>query len=51
MGVPGTELHVVAHHQQGDTLREQRPEDLREELLELRVKALGGLVQQQDLRL
>ena len=51
MGVSGAELYVVAHHQQGDALREQGTENFREQLLELRVKALGGLIQQQDLRL
>ena len=50
MGVPGTELNVVAHHEDGHAPAEQRLEDLGEHLLELRVQALGGLVHQQDLR-
>ena len=51
MGVPGAELHVVADHQQGHPLPQQSPQNQGEGLLELRVQALGGLVQQQDLRL
>ncbi len=44
VGVPGTELNVVAHHEDGHAPAEQRLEDLGEHLLELRVQALGGLV-------
>ena len=51
MSVPGAEFHVVAHHQQGDALCQQGAENFCEQLLELRVKALGRLIQQQNFRL
>ena len=51
MGIAGAELHVVADHQQRHPAGQQRPQNQGEGLLELRIQALGGLVQQQDLRL
>ena len=51
MGISGAELHIVADHQQRHAPGQQRAEDLRKHLLEFRVQTLGGLVQQQDLRL
>ena len=50
MGIAGAELHVVADHEDGHAPRRQRPEDGCQFLLELRVQPLGGLVQQQYLR-
>lgn len=51
MSVPGTKLHIVAHHQQRHALPKQRAENFRELLLKFRVEALGRLVQQQNFRL
>ena len=51
MSVPGTELHIVAHHQQRHALPKQRAENFRELLLKFRVEALGRLVQQENFRL
>ena len=50
MGVAGAELHVVADHDHGDAARRQRAKDGGELLLEFGVQPLGGLVQQQYLR-
>ena len=50
MGVAGAEFHIVADHDHGDASRRQGAEDGGQLLLELGVQALGGLVQQQDLR-
>ena len=51
MGVVGAEGHVVADHDDGHTPGQQPVQDLRQLVLKGGVQALGGLVQQQHVRL
>ena len=50
MGVPGAELHIVAHHHNRHAPTQERTQDLRKNLLEFRVQTLGGLVQKKNIR-
>ena len=51
VGVVGAEGHVVADHNDGHTPGQQPVQDLRQLVLKGGVQALGGLVQQQHVRL
>ena len=49
MGILRAERHIVAHHQDGDTLRRQLPKNVGKGHLKLRIETFGGLVQQQNI--
>lgn len=50
MSVPGTELYVVAYHENRDLPVQQRFQDFHKHQFELCIQAFGGLVHQQDVR-